>query len=103
MRRFRLSESQRYLILVFDSMWRAHKTALTIQQIRARGYAVNSATLASLQQVGMLRYIEGQGWSVTAAGRIYAELLQEFLSLRRDSEAEKILRQINYDEDEDDV
>ena len=99
-RRFKLSESQRYLILVFDGLWRAHNTALTIHQIKARGHVVNSATLSSLQQVGLLRYIDGQGWSITAAGRIYAELLQEYLLLMRDSRATQLVSQLNY-EDED--
>jgi len=95
MRRHKLSEAQRYLILIFDALWRAHTTALTIAQIRARGYDVNNATLSSLHKLGLVRYTDGRGWSVTAAGRAYAELLHENLLLKSDPLAEKVMQKLH--------
>lgn len=95
-RLFKLSESQRFVVLVFDALWRAHHTALTITQIESRGYPINNATLASLKKSGLVKQVDGQGWCITGAGKVCAELLQENLLLKRDGLAETKIGKVDY-------
>lgn len=96
MRLYKLSESQRFLVLVFDALWRAHHSAFTIAQIQARGYPVNNGTLSSLRKSGLVKQVDGQGWCITGAGKICAELLQENLLLKRDGLAESVIGKVDY-------
>lgn len=96
-RLFKLSESQRFVVLVFDALWRAHHTALTITQIESRGYPINNATLASLKKSGLIKQVDGQGWCITGAGKVCAELLQENLLLKHDGRSEALIAKFDVE------
>lgn len=92
MRRDRLTDNQRYTLLVFDALWRAHKSAFSAAQIKARGYEINNLTLSSLRNLNLIIYSE-QGWMITRTGRHVAELLQEILMIYPSGHAQKAVQE----------
>ena len=86
MKKDNLTANQRYALLILESLWRQHHCALTITQISAKGYSIGNTTLSSLRRLGLIGYIENEGWYATGAGRAAAQLLHELLSLREDRE-----------------
>ena len=84
MKKNSLTPNQRYALMVLESLWRNHHSALTITQITKKGFTINNTTLSSLKRLGLVGHIDGEGWYSNGAGRACAQLLHELLSLRED-------------------